>query len=186
MKKLVLSSIALMMSAGVAFATTGEMGHASQHREGKSKMHHHFKGKKSDLPRGFENLNLTDAQKAKIKAIVEADRETKPTPRTKPNADIQAKMKNHQEQMQQIMNSKTFNETAARQMIAERQAQHQQNRIQMEREHAERELKMLKKRHAIYQVLTPAQQKQLQEQQQKRMSDMHKKMQEKMQKSQTK
>ncbi len=68
---------------------------------------------------------------------------------------------------QKLMSNKTFDEAAARQMIVERQ----QERLQMEREHAERELQMLKKRHAIYQVLTPAQQKQLQELQQRRMEN---------------
>lgn len=164
MKKLTIATLALMTTAGVAFAANGNDNAPrmdGEHRGGKMMREH----KKSDLPRGFEQLNLTDAQKAKIKAIVEADQ---PAPKAnRDDASFKQKMEARRAAEQKLMSNKTFDEAAARQMIVERQ----QERLQMEREHAERELQMLKKRHAIYQVLTPAQQKQLQELQQRRMKN---------------
>ncbi len=77
MKKLTIATLALMTTAGVAFAANNTDTAANpngEHRGGKMMREH----KKSDLPRGFEQLNLTDAQKAKIKAIVEANQPTAP------------------------------------------------------------------------------------------------------------
>ncbi len=165
MKKLTIATLALMTTAGVAFAankTDTAANPNGEHRGGKMMREH----KKSDLPRGFEQLNLTDAQKAKIKAIVEANQPTAPKA-NRDDASFKQKMEARRAAEQKLMSNKTFDEAAARQMIVERQ----QERLQMEREHAERELQMLKKRHAIYQVLTPAQQKQLQELQQRRMEN---------------
>lgn len=171
MKKLTLATVALMMTAGAAFAANDFNGEPPMDG-GKGGKHMRDGGKRSELPRGFEELNLTDAQKAKIKAIVEADRPAQPAAK-KDHATFQQKMQARQTAERQLMSSKTFDENAARRMIAERQ----QERNSMEREHAERELQMLKKRHAIFQVLTPEQQKQFQAQQQKRMENMKQRMQ---------
>lgn len=163
MKKLTIATLVLMTTAGVAVAanstdnqTTPKHG---EHKHGKIMRHHG--GKHSDLPRGFEKLNLSDAQKAKIKAIVEADKPARAE--KKDFTDFKQKMQARRAAEQKLMNSPTFDEAAARQMIVERQ----QERLNMERKHAERELQMLKKRHAIFQVLTAEQQKQFQEEQQK-------------------
>lgn len=165
MKKLTIATLVLMTTAGVAVAanstdnqTTPKHG---EHKHGKIMRHHG--GKHSDLPRGFEKLNLSDEQKAKIKAIVEAN---KPEAKAKKDpANFKQKMEARRQAEQKLMSGKQFDEAAARQMIVERQ----QERMGMEREFAERELQMLKKRHAIFQVLTPAQQKQFQEEQQKQL-----------------
>ena len=82
-------------------------------------------------------------------------------------ASFKQKIQARQAAEQKLMSNKNFDEAAARQMILERQ----QERMNMERNHAEHELQMLKKRHAIFQVLTPTQQKQLQDEQQSRMGN---------------
>lgn len=172
MKKLTALTVTLMMSAGVAMAAShiehpnmGEHGGKPHH----GKMHGKH-GKKDGLPFGFSELNLTDAQKTQIKAIMESDRAQKPAKDENKMAQFKQKMEAKREQERALMSSKTFDEAAARRMIAERQ----QERIEQQNQHAERELQMLKKRHAVYQVLTPAQQKQLQENQQKKMAEMEK------------
>ena len=62
------------------------------------------------------------------------------------------------------MANKTFDEAAARRLIAERE----QARAQFQQRHADFEMQQLKKRHAVFQALTPAQQKQWLESQSKR------------------
>ncbi len=99
------------------------------------------------LPRGFERLNLSDAQKKKIKAIMDANRPAQ--------ADAQARQAEFEQRRaaeQALISSKTFDETKARQMITEQQQQH-----------ADMMLKNMKMRHDVFQVLTPEQQKQWQD-----------------------
>lgn len=157
MKKITMATLILLTTAGVAVAANGDNLPMPHKHEKHAKMHE----RKSDLPRGFEKLNLTDAQKAKIKSIVESN---KPTLKAKKDdASFRQKMEARRNAEQKLMSGKQFDEAAARQMIVERQ----QERLGMEREFAERELQMLKKRHAIFQVLTAEQQKQFQEEQQK-------------------
>lgn len=162
MKKITIASIVFLGMAGAAVAANNIENAPRPPMKGKhGKMHEHHAH--SHLPRGFEKLNLSDEQKAKIKAIVEAN---KPEAKAKKDpANFKQKMEARRQAEQKLMSGKQFDEAAARQMIVERQ----QERMGMEREFAERELQMLKKRHAIFQVLTPAQQKQFQEEQQKQL-----------------
>lgn len=100
------------------------------------------------LPRGFERLNLSDAQKTKIKAIMNANRPAQPA-----NAQAgQAEFEQRRAAEQALISSKTFDEAKARQMITEQQ-----------QKHADMMLKNMKMRHDVFQVLTPAQQKQWQD-----------------------
>lgn len=178
MKKLTAFTAALMMSASVAVAADqmhpqrGEPMPNSRHEKGMKQ------NNKAHLPLGMAELNLTEAQKNQIKAIMEADRTQR---EQKHNGDKMAKMQQKIQKMQTyrnqeraLMNNKNFDETAARRMIAERNQQFAQERAEMEKNRAERELQMLKKRHAVFQVLTPEQQKQYQENQQKKMDEMQK------------
>lgn len=172
MKKLTALTIALMMSAGVAVAAN----HAEQHHPmgggHGGKMHGQFKKqfKKDGLPFGFAELNLSDAQKAEIKRIMEADRSNESQKNDNKMAEFKQKMDAQRKQERALMSGKNFDEAAARQMIAERQ----QERMTQQNQRAERELKMLKKRHAIFQVLTAEQQKQYQANQEKKMAEMQK------------
>lgn len=122
----------------------------------------HGKGfHRAELPRGFEYLDLSEAQKAKIKEIVESQ----PAPaREHKRTDKQQKFAQLMAQERALMDNKQFDEQAARKMIEERRAE----RLADERAHAERELHMLKKRHAIFQVLTPEQQQKFRQMREKR------------------
>ena len=104
------------------------------------------------LPRGFAKLNLSETQKQKIKAILDAN-QAQNAKNAPPHG---ARMAQHDE----LLTASTFDEAKARQMIQERQ---QRN--------ADRELQHLKTQHAIFQVLTPEQQKQWQEQRRARGGD---------------
>ena len=128
------------------------------------------KFKRDGLPRGFDELGLSEAQKSKIRDIMAQHRPRQPENTPARRAEFQQKMAQRQSQEQQLINSKNFDEQAARKLIAERQ----QERAELERQHAERELQMLKARHAAFQVLTPAQQQKyiaLEKQQQQRFAE---------------
>ena len=77
------SAVALLTTAGIAFAADqvnqpqqGDMPPPPAHGKKNSKRPEH---NKDGLPRGFNKLNLTAAQKTKIKAIMEEGRPAKPT-----------------------------------------------------------------------------------------------------------
>lgn len=154
MKKTTALALAVLLAGNFASAAPAGV-QAAKH-------FHHMKGSKSELPRGFDRLNLSEEQKAKIKAIVEADRQGKQAHHAQQREQRRQQFRqNAQTRLQQeraLLGSKQFDEQAARKMIAERR----QARLADEVQRTERELQMLKKRHAIFQVLTPAQQQQYQ------------------------
>ena len=177
---LLASTAALLLSAGVAVAageavkkqqTINDMPpppHGDQKPHYPDKMNNKFK--RDGLPRGFDTLDLSDAQKSKIRSIMAQYRPQQPENHAARRAEFQQKMAQRQSQEQQLINSKNFDEQAARKLIAERQ----QERAELERQHAEHELQMLKARHATFQVLTPAQQQKyiaLEKQQQQRFAE---------------
>lgn len=153
-------TIAALMSAGIAFAA-GDNDNTKHTPKEPRHAHGQFdkkapRGHQNGLPHGFESLSLSDAQKAKIKQIIEANRPVQPANHEQQRAQFQQKMQQRQMQEQALIRNKSFDEQAARAMIAERQ----QARAQMQAQHTEHELQLLKTRHAVFQVLTPAQQKQ--------------------------
>ena len=93
------------------------------------------------------SLDLTDSQKAQIKALVEQQREKHQA--SKPKAGMQQKF-------QQLVSADSFDEVAARSLLE----QQQQKDI-------ERRLERLKLQHEIRQLLTPEQRQQLSQKQQK-------------------
>ena len=131
---LLASAAALLLSAGIATAEPATNAPAAP--QGKAVREH----RPDQLPPQLEQLNLTAAQKTKIQAIMQQNR---PAPR----GDMKQNFEQHRQQEQQLISSKTFNEQAARQLIAQEQQQR-----------TEFELNRLRERHAIFQVLTPAQQ----------------------------
>lgn len=177
---LLASTAALLLSAGVAVAA----GEAAKQQPAndmpppphgdRQKPHHsdkmRNKFKRDGLPRGFDELGLSEAQKSKIRDIMAQHRPRQPENTPARHAEFQQKMAQRQSQEQQLLNSKNFDEQAARKLITERQ----QERAELERQHAERELQMLRVRHEAFQVLNPAQQQQyiaLQKQQQQRFAE---------------
>ena len=93
------------------------------------------------------SLDLTQSQKAQIKALVEQHREKHQA--SKPKAGMR-------QQVQQLVSADSFDEVAARSLLE----QQQQKDI-------ERRLEGLKLQHEIRQLLTPDQRQQLAEKQQK-------------------
>lgn len=174
MKKLTALTVFLMMSAGAAVAAdqmqTVEHGKPMPHEHkhyGKAKHH----SKKNGVPFGMAELNLTEEQKSKIKSIVDADRAQQNQNRhSNQIAKLKQNMQAYRTQEQTLFANKNFDEAKARKMIAQRV----QQRAELEKKYAERELQKLKKRHALFQVLTPQQQKQYQENQQKKIDEMKK------------
>ena len=179
---LLASTAALLLSAGVAFAAgeavkkqpKDDMPPLAHGDKNQGNRPHKAKGDKwaqrGGLPRGFEQLDLSEEQKAKIRNIMVQHRAQQPENHADRRAQFQQKMMQRQSQEQQLMSGKTFDEQAARKLIAERQ----QERAELERQHAERELQMLRVRHEAFQVLNPAQQQQyiaLQKQQQQRFAE---------------
>ena len=177
---LLASTAALLLSAGVAVAAGEAVKQQAANdmppppHGDRQKPHHsdkmRNKFKRDGLPRGFDELGLSEAQKSKIRDIMAQHRPRQPENTPARRAEFQQKMAQRQSQEQQLINSKNFDEQAARKLIAERQ----QERAELERQHAERELQMLKARHAAFQVLTPAQQQKyiaLEKQQQQRFAE---------------
>lgn len=121
-------------------------------KQAHAKMRHQAGG----LPHGLERLNLNDAQKQQIKRIMEQHRADKPVKQPESRVAFEQKMQQRQQREQQLLSAAAFDEQAARAMIAERR----QEREQAEAALVERELNMLKTRHAVLQVLTPDQQQQ--------------------------
>ena len=157
---LLASTAALLLSAGVAVAAGEAVKQQSANdmsppvRDGykKSPRHHQdkmdYQFKRDGLPRGFNELDLSEEQKSKIRAIMAQYRPQQPENHAARRAEFQQKMAQRQSQEQQLLNSKNFDEQAARKLIAERQ----QERAELERQHAERELQMLRVRHEAFQV----------------------------------
>lgn len=164
MNKRIISAVvvAVLTSTGIALATNQDGAIRDDmppfHQQDREHAPKFDKSAHEGLPHKFNQLKLTDKQKAEIKKIMEANRPEKPSKDTQAQRreQFKQKMEQRRQQEQKLMMSKTFDEQAARQMIAQRQ----QERAAMEREQAERELQMLKTRHAVFQVLTAEQQKQ--------------------------
>ena len=103
-----------------------------------------------DGPRGpnpaFASLKLTDAQKAQIKKINESYRSAQ----RPDHADMEKSWKNFQADRTALLKNKTFDANKARALIQQQQQQREAF-----------ELKNLEREHAVFQVLTPAQQEQV-------------------------
>lgn len=98
------------------------------------------------MHRMLASLDLTDSQKAQIKALVEQQREKHQASKPKPGM---------QQKFQQLVSADSFDEVAARNLLE----QQQQKDI-------ERRLERLKLQHEIRQLLTPEQRQQLSQKQQ--------------------
>ena len=120
--------------------------------------------KRGELPRDLQALNLSATQKTRIQAILQEGRPAQTELSEAQRNQMRAQAQAHRAAEQSLMANKTFDEAVARRLIAERE----QARAQFQQRHADFEMKQLKKRHAVFQVLTPAQQKQWLESQSKR------------------
>ncbi|WP_373796497.1 Spy/CpxP family protein refolding chaperone [Neisseria dentiae] len=111
--------------------------------------------RKGGMERGFKDLNLTEEQKTKIRAIMEEGRDNRTQqPDDNRREAFRQQMENYRAAEQNLMKNPAFDEAAARNLIAQRE----QGMEEQRRQRAEFELQQLKKRHAVFQVLTPEQQ----------------------------
>jgi len=117
-----------------------EGGH-DKHHGGK----HHGDHKQKKM--NFKNLDLSDAQKQQMKTIMTSYKEASKTLKEA-----------HKAEMKALMQSATFDEAKAKQLISQREAQR-----------ADQKLDMLKMKHEMYQVLTDEQKAQYDERQMKKM-----------------
>uniref|UniRef100_UPI00359FF854 Spy/CpxP family protein refolding chaperone n=1 Tax=Neisseria dentiae TaxID=194197 RepID=UPI00359FF854 len=98
---------------------------------------------------------LTEEQKTKIRAIMEEGRDNRAQqPDDNRREAFRQQMENYRAAEQNLMKNPAFDEAAARNLIAQRE----QGMEEQRRQRAEFELQQLKKRHAVFQVLTPEQQ----------------------------
>lgn len=112
--------------------------------------------RRGGMDHGFKDLNLTQEQKAKIRAIMEEGRGNRmqPPPGENRREAFRQQMESRRIAEQNLLTNPVFDEAAARSLIAQRE----QGMEEQRRHHAEFELQQLKKRHAVFQVLTPEQQ----------------------------
>ncbi|WP_289006377.1 hypothetical protein, partial [uncultured Kingella sp.] len=115
---LLASTAALLLSAGVAVAAGEAVKQQSANdmpppvRDGykKSPRHHQdkmdYQFKRDGLPRGFNELDLSEEQKSKIRSIMAQYRPQQPENHAARRAEFQQKMAQRQSQEQQLINSK--------------------------------------------------------------------------------
>lgn len=161
MNKKIFSAFTLTALIGAGMATAADVNRPMPpHGHPHAKHRHAADG----LPHGFAELKLTENQKQQIKQIIAAQQRPEQIKQPEKRADFEQKIQQQRQREQQLFNAKTFDEQAARAIITERR----QAREKAEEAMAERELNMLKTRHAVFQVLTPEQQKQYWEQRSQR------------------
>ncbi|MBF0804836.1 MULTISPECIES: Spy/CpxP family protein refolding chaperone [unclassified Neisseria] len=120
---------------------------------------------KGGMAHGFKDLNLTEEQKTKIRAIMEEGRDNRAQqPESNRREALRQQIDHYRAAEQNLLQAPAFDEAAVRNLISLRE----QDREAQRRQHAELELQQLKKRHAVFQVLTPEQQQKWLEEQNKR------------------
>ena len=142
MNKMTLKSglFALMTSAALlapAVYAAGQADGGCRHE-----MRGEHRGYHGDMHKMFRGLELTDAQRSQVKALMQSHREAMQANR--PSDEVRAA---HKQQMLDMITSDTFNEADLKAMTAQRSEQRAQAtvaRMKMQRE--------------IYQLLTPEQQ----------------------------
>lgn len=165
-KYIAVAAASLIGLAGIATAADAVSQNNRPAKQG------HKMNQKGGLPRDLQELNLSSKQKAQIQKIMEANRvqqaEQRPTFDAAKRTEFQQKMQQRRTAEQNLITAKQFDEAAARRLVNERQAEFEQHAVERRQRMAEMEVKRLKERHDIFQVLTAKQQKQLLENQQKR------------------
>lgn len=168
-KYIAVAAASLIGLAGIATAADAVSQNNRPAKQG------HKMNQKGGLPRDLQELNLSSKQKAQIQKIMEANRvqqaEQRPTFDAAKRTEFQQKMQQRRTAEQNLITAKQFDEAAARRLVNERQAEFEQHAVERRQRMAEMEVKRLKERHDIFQVLTAKQQKQLLENQQKRQQE---------------
>lgn len=145
-----------LMAALLGSATTTVLAHDHEHSHAHQHSHDKVAKKGEQLPRDLRALNLNTEQKNKIQTILNQLHQRPAQPSATERQALEQKINQRQAAEQQLISAKTFNESEARRLINERR----QDRAEFERRQDEMQLKNLKARHEIFQVLTPEQQQQ--------------------------
>ena len=106
------------------------------------------------MPMSFSQLNLTEQQQQKMQAMMASSQGQ--------NTGWMANMQAHHAEMQALMESETFDDNMAKEMIERHQLQMSESR-----------LTMLKTRHQMYQLLSDEQKEEFRNMQQSRMMNMY-------------
>lgn len=149
MRKFTTLLIASAMSLG-----TVTLAHADQASTSETqvlKTQHHKHGPRHHGSMMLKNLNLTDAQKQQVQDIMKAERQNLPRPSM-----------NERSEMHNLVISDSFDRTKAEALIDKNAAQHKA-----------RMLSMLETQHKIYEILTPEQKKQFNDNFTKHMTQPH-------------
>ncbi|WP_373752714.1 Spy/CpxP family protein refolding chaperone [Neisseria weixii] len=174
-KYIAVAAASLIGLAGVASAADAVSQNSRPAKHGHMHKHGQKMYQKGELPRDLQELNLSSKQKAQIQKIMEANRPQQADKRQAPDAakraEFQQKMQQRRAAEQALITGKNFDEAAARRLVNERQAEFEQHAAERKQRMADMEVKRLKERHDIFQVLTAKQQKQLLENQQKRQQE---------------
>lgn len=169
MKKLTAVSAAVLMGLALTACSADRHDRGPRTEQGMKKDF-----KRGGMPRDLAELNLTDAQKAQIKQIMEQNRPQarqqgqRPAPDDAQREQFRNQMQVQHAAEQQLILAPAFDEAAAKQLIAQENQQQAAHLQQREATHDAFELQQLKTRHAVMQVLTPEQRQQWLANQQKR------------------
>ena len=150
-KTLTLAAVAGLVLSMTAVSTASAKNHGQGYHQEMGGEFHQGRGGGKHMKRMLRGLDLTDEQKQQVKDILakaKADR---------PERDPQS-MKAQMERHHQLMLAAEFDEQAAREAIAVRQAKM-----------AEMQLKQMKVQHEIMQLLTAEQKQKLEERRAERM-----------------
>ncbi|MCL1142870.1 Spy/CpxP family protein refolding chaperone [Shewanella gaetbuli] len=126
------------LHAETASSETDSGAKVEKQHEGKK---HHRGHKKSSMHKMLRKLDLSDAQKAQVKTIVEKYKAQRPE---KPSKEERTA---HKAEMVSLLTAASFDEVTAQQMISQKQVRE-----------AEKMLQHMKMQNEIYQLLTPEQQ----------------------------
>ncbi|MRN37974.1 hypothetical protein CRG49_000185 [Neisseria sp. N95_16] len=174
-KYIAVAAASLIGLAGVATAAEAVSQNSRPAKQGHMHKHGQKMHQKGELPRDLQELNLSNKQKAQIQKIMEANRpqqaDKRPTVDAAKRAEFQQKMQQRRAAEQALITGKNFDQAAARRLVNERQAEFEQHAAERKQRMVDMEVKRLKERHDIFQVLTAKQQKQLLENQQKRQQE---------------
>ena len=111
-----------------------------KYKGGKHKGKGKGKNRGQNQQMGFEKLNLTDEQKAKMKTIMSSQKGQKRVQKTDTERLAQ------QAEMQSLMQAETFDEAKAEELISNQQSKRNANKLEK-----------MKAKHSMYQLLTDEQ-----------------------------
>ncbi|WP_373740560.1 Spy/CpxP family protein refolding chaperone [Neisseria sp.] len=160
MKRITAISIAVVVAlAGVAVAAGTAATIAAS--EPQAEQYVPVNKQKHPMPYDLRELGLNETQQAKIHAILEEGRLNRErSKKSAKRAETEQKIQARRNTEQQLLLGDKFDEAAAKRLTAERLAAYRSSAAEREQRFAEAEMRRLKQRYAVLQVLTPQQRQQ--------------------------